>query len=390
MKNTTTATALGEVVELIMGQAPPSKDCNFDRKGIPFVKVGEFGEIRPVIREWTTNPLRMARRTDVLLCVVGATCGKINLGEECAIGRSVAAIRPHPAKLDQFYLYYFMMTLVERLRSGSVGAAQTVISKDMVETVQIPFPPLPDQQRIVGILNEAFAGIATAKANAEKNLQNARALFESHLQSVFSQRGKGWVEKPLGDLATFRNGINYTKDSKGERIKIVGVRNFQKNFSAPLDDLDTVTIDGELSELDSLKQDDILAVRSNGNIELIGRCLLVGDVTDKISHSGFTIRIRLAPGEVLPSYLCHFMKSASSRKRLTEGGTGTNIKSLNQGMLSALTIPFPPVSAQKLIVKKLENLSEETQRLESIYQQKLLALEVLKKSLLHQAFTGQL
>src|SRR5205814_4974311 len=105
------------------------------------------------------------------------------------------------------------------------------------------------------------------------------------------------------------------------------------------------------------------AVRSNGNIELIGRCILAGRVPEKVSHSGFTIRIRLSNGEVLPRYVCHFMKSASSRKRLTEGGTGTNIKSLNQGMLSALAIPFPPIPAQKLLVEKLESLSEETQRL---------------------------
>ena len=260
----------------------------------------------------------------------------------------------------------------------------------LAKSVEIPYPPLPEQQRIVGILDEAFDSIATAKANAEKNLQNAGALFESHLQSVFTQRGEGWVEKPLGGLASFRNGINYTKDSKGERIKIVGVRNFQNNFSAPLDDLDTVRIDGELSELDSLRQDDILAVRSNGNIELIGRCILVGGVTKNISHSGFTIRIRLSNGEVLPRYLCHFMKSASSRKRLIEGGTGTNIKSLNQGMLSALAVPFPPVSEQTVLVEKLERLFEETQRLATLYEHKLAALETLKKSLLHQAFTGQL
>jgi len=170
----------------------------------------------------------------------------------------------------------------------------------------------------------------------------------------------------------------------------VGVRNFQRNFFAPLDDLDSVTIDGKLNELDVLKSDDILAVRSNGNIELIGRCILVGEVTEKISHSGFTIRIRLLNNEVLPKYLCYFMKSASSRKRLTDGGTGTNIKSLNQGMLSAVVIPFPPMPVQKVLVEKLERLSEETQRLESIYQQKLVTLETLKKSLLHQAFTGQL
>ena len=276
------------------------------------------------------------------------------------------------------------------LKRFASGSGVPTLNRNFVHDELVNVPPLPEQQRIVGILDEAFDSIATAKANAEKNLDNARAIFESHLQSVFTQGGEGWEQKTLGDLATFRNGINYTKDSKGERIKIVGVRNFQKHFSAPLDDLDTVTIDGKLSELDSLKKDDILAVRSNGNIELIGRCILVGEVTEKISHSGFTIRIRPSNGSVIPKYVCHFMKSAGSRKLLTEGGTGTNIKSLNQGMLSALAIPFPPIAAQKVLVEQLESLSEETHRLKSIYQQKLAALEALKKSLLHQAFSGQL
>jgi type I restriction enzyme S subunit len=164
------------------------------------------------------------------------------------------------------------------------------------------------------------------------------------------------------------------------------VRSFQNHFFAPLDDLDTVTIDGHLSELDSLRRDDILTVRSNGNVELIGRCILVGDVKEKTSHSGFTIRIRLSNCEVLPKYLCHFMKSAAPRTLLIE----TNIKSLNQGTLSALTIPFPPVSVQTVLVEKLEALSVETQRLVSIYRQKLVALDALKKSLLQQAFSGEL
>ena len=116
----------------------------------------------------------------------------------------------------------------------------------------------------------------------------------------------------------------------------------------------------------------------------------IGEAREKISHSGFTIRIRLSHGGVLPKYVCHFMEAASSRKLLTERGTGTNIKSLNEGMLSALAIPFPPISVQKVLVEKLENLSEETQRLGSLYECKLAALEALKKSLLHQAFTGEL
>ena len=190
----------------------------------------------------------------------------------------------------------------------------------------LKFPPLPDQKRIVGILDEAFEGIATAKANAEKNLQNARAVFESYLNAVFTQRGEGWVEKRLGELADFRNGINYTKDSKGERVNIVGVKDFQKSYWVPWQNLDSVRIDGTLCDIDFLRRGDILAVRSNGNLELIGRCILAGEVPEKLSHSGFTIRIRLSTGEVLPEYLCHFMKSTNSRERLIDGGTGTNIK----------------------------------------------------------------
>lgn len=231
MRNAHIFTPLRDSVELVMGQAPPSKDTNFNETGTPFVKVGEFGVLRPVIREWTTNPLRMARKSDVLLCVVGATCGKINLGEDCAIGRSVAAIRPNPSKLDQLYLYYFMMTLVDRLRSDSVGAAQTVISKEMVESVNIPLPPLPEQQRIVALLDEAFAGLATAKANAERNLQNARALFERYLQSVFCQQGEGWEEKDLNNVCTLLNGRAYKKDEMLNRGKypLLRVGNFFSN-----------------------------------------------------------------------------------------------------------------------------------------------------------------
>jgi type I restriction enzyme S subunit len=264
------------------------------------------------------------------------------------------------------------------------------LSNTALGNLIISVPPLLEQRRIVAILDEAFDGIATAKANAEKNLQNARALFESQLESIFVGQDRNWVKRSLGALASFRNGINYTKDSKGEKVKIVGVKDFQKNFWLPSENLDTVMVDGELNELDILKDEDILAVRSNGNPELIGRCILARDISEKISHSGFTIRIRLSSSEVLPQYLCYLMKRPSSRKRLTDSGTGTNIKSLNQQTLSSLIIPFPPIHEQKEIVTKLESLSNETQRLESVYRRKLAALDELKKSLLHKAFAGEL
>jgi type I restriction enzyme S subunit len=381
---------IGEMCEVIAGQSPEGKFYNSDGKGMPFYQgKKDFGD--KFIGEpntWTTSTTKIAREGDILMSV-RAPVGPINFAtNEICIGRGLAAIRSGTG-LNRDFLFYQMLSIQPNI-AGNQGAVFASISKSNIEQIGVAVPPLSEQKRIVGILDEAFDGIATAKANAEKNLQNAHALFESHLQAVFTQRGEGWVEKKLGTLASFRNGINYTKDSKGERVKIVGVKDFQKSYWMPFHDLDTVTIEGKLSEIDCLKQGDILAVRSNGNLDLIGRCILAGEVPEKLSHSGFTIRIRLSTGEILPEYLCYFMKCTTSRKNLTEAGIGTNIKSLNQQTLSALTIPFPVIPEQKALVARLESISEETQRLESIYQQKLAALEALKKSLLHQAFSGQL
>ena len=91
------------------------------------------------------------------------------------------------------------------------------------KVIRFPLPPLPEQQRIVGILDEAFEGIATAKANAEKNLQNARALFESHLQSVFTQRGEGWVEKTIGEVCILRSGTHAAEGNQKNRFGAISL-----------------------------------------------------------------------------------------------------------------------------------------------------------------------
>ena len=126
-------------------------------------------------------------------------------------------------------------------------SAQNGFSKEDIAPFPVILPSLPEQKRIVAILDEAFEGIATAVANAEKNLANARELFDIYLNSVFTNKGEGWVEKKLGDIATFKNGLNFTKHSKGELINIVGVKDFQKNFSVPIDQLEKVQLDGKLA-----------------------------------------------------------------------------------------------------------------------------------------------
>ncbi|MDO8263469.1 MAG: restriction endonuclease subunit S [Gallionella sp.] len=383
MKLAIKTTALGNVVELIMGQAPSSKDCNFDGRGTPFVKVGEFRETRPEIREWTTNPLRMARLTDVLLCVVGATCGKINLGEECAIGRSVAAIRPRVEKLDQLYLYYFMMTLVESLRSGSVGAAQTVISKDMIETVQIPNVPLPEQQRIVAILDAAFDGIATAKATAEQNLQNARALFESQLQSVFTLHGEGWVEKKLSDVCAITSTLVDPRKEEFLDLTHVGAGNIESQTGVFVE-LKTAREEGLISGKFLFDESMVLYSKIRPYLMKVARPHFNG------LCSADMYPLAPLPNAITRDYLFYLLLSKSFTDYAIQGSARAGMPKVNREHLFEFRVWLPDVKKQAVLAAKLDALHEETQRLESLYQRKLAALDEMKKSLLHQAFSGAL
>lgn len=146
---------LGEISEFIMGQAPNSENCNKNGSGTIFVKAGQFGELYPNIEEWTVTPLKMAKENDVLICVVGATVGKLNLAIDCAIGRSVAAIRCDSKKLHYKYLYYYLNTWVTRIRELSQGSAIGVITKDMLYDLNIPMYDISSQIYIVNILDKA-------------------------------------------------------------------------------------------------------------------------------------------------------------------------------------------------------------------------------------------
>lgn len=381
---------LGEVCTVIAGQSPEGIYYNSERNGLPFYQGKKEFRLKYIGEPtcWTSKITKEAEANDILMSV-RAPVGPVNFAtQKVCIGRGLAAIRAGK-KIDNVYLFNYLLKHENEI-IGNEGAVFNSINKSQIESIEIPLPPLEEQQRIVAILDEAFEAIEKAKANAEQNLKNTKELFDSYLQVIFENKGKDWEEVPLADLATFRNGINFTKSSNGEVIKIVGVRNFQNSFWVPFENLDSVIIDGELNDIDLLREDDILAVRSNGNPELIGRTLLAGKFEGKISHSGFTIRIRLNCKNVLPVYLCIYLKTQKVRKELINRGNGVGIKSLNQGSLASFLIPLPPVAEQQFIVQKLDALSSETKKLEAIYQKKLEDLEELKKSILQKAFSGQL
>lgn len=176
---------LDRVATFVMGQAPPGDACNTSGEGVVFVKTGEFGDLYPVAREWTTKPLKLAQQGDVLICVVGATVGKLNLAIDCAIGRSVAAIRPRAGLLTK-YLYSMLMPFTLRLRRGSRGSAQGVIGKAELSSVRLRVPSEDEQARIVTKVDHLMALCDQLEQQQRDRRKLQNALRQSTLQALAS------------------------------------------------------------------------------------------------------------------------------------------------------------------------------------------------------------
>lgn len=161
----------------------------------------------------------------------------------------------------------------------------------------------------------------------------------------------------LGDLAEFRNGLNFSKSSTGLNVKIIGVTDFKSYLTPNYSNLEEITIDGSLKEEDYVQNGDIIFVRSNGNKDLVGRSLYI-DRDSTTSFSGFCIRLRFTSSDVLPKYFAFYTKSDYFKKSISKGSLGTNINNLNQGILSDVLVPLPSVERQKTVLKILESITD--------------------------------
>ncbi len=162
----------------------------------------------------------------------------------------------------------------------------------------------------------------------------------------------------LGSLATFKNGLNYSRANHGLGLKVIGVSDFQDFFSPKYDELSEIDPNGVVRDTDYLEEGDILFVRSNGNRELIGRCLYIQELKEKISHSGFTIRLRFESDKVSEKFYVYLFKSQFFRSTLSLFGGGANINNLNQQILSQLEVPLPSLAVQEQIATTLSTYDE--------------------------------
>lgn len=290
------------------------------------------------------------------------------------------------------FLYYYLSSIRDVLDAFGTGATFRELSAGVLKGITIPVPPLPEQQRIVEILDEAFEGIAAARQNAEKNLRNARALFESHLQLSVTRQGEGWVETSLGAETDLLAGFafkspQYTTLEEGVRL-----------------------LRGDNIVQGALRWDDAKRWPASDVAEYERYQLRAGDVVlamDRPWVSAGLKRARISEDD-LPSllvqrtarlrgnsrldnrFLVYLISSSAFADHILGVQTGLGVPHISGQQIKDFRFQRPPLDEQLEIADQLDALADATLRLESIYQRRLSTLDELKQSLLHQAFTGQL
>ncbi|MHB1202431.1 MAG: restriction endonuclease subunit S [Acidithiobacillus sp.] len=439
-----TPTVLGELADFEMGQAPLGNECNKEGKGTVFVKAGEFADLYPDEIEWTTKPLKYGRKGDVFICVVGATAGKLNLGIDCAIGRSIAAIRPREG-VDTKFIYYQLMPWVLKLRAASAGSAQGVISKAQLKEIPFKIVGIDQQKRIVAeiekqfsLLDEAVANLKRVKANllrykaavfkaaVEGRLVETEAalarregrtyetgakLLQRILETRRSQwqgKGKykepaapdttdlpelpeGWVWARLDAIAALKGGITVDskrKDLTARSVPYLRVANVQRGY---IDLAEVKYIEAPESEIKALRllRGDIL-FNEGGDRDKLGRGWIWEDQLADCIHQNHVFRARLYLDQLSPKLVSWWGNSFGKDYFAREGKQTTNLASINLTKLSAFPVPLPPAAEQQEIVAEVDRRLSLIHEVEAQVDANLRRVERLRQSILAQAFSGRL
>jgi type I restriction enzyme S subunit len=308
---------------------------------------------------------------------------------ECCLGRRMGLVRFRDGLVTpRFFAYQYLSPPFRQfLETRTIhGATVDRISIKEFPSFRITVPPVAEQGRIVGILDEVFEGIATAQTNADRNLQNAEALFQGYLQSIFQQECEDWVPKRLADISRINYG--YTESSSNEKVgpKFLRITDIQ-NDRVDWDSVPYCSIDSNDFPKYQLSDGDIVFVRTGSTT---GKSFLVTDPPEAVFAS-YLIRVQVNVNELLPGFVNLFFKTTSYWESIWSGVSGSAQGGFNATKLGELVLSYPRSQGEQLsIVQRADEMVRETQRLQAIHRRKLAALEELRKSLLHEAFTGRL
>ncbi len=330
------------------------------------------------------------RQGDIVMTKLGSPLGVSAIVDDLDEGLIVAdLVRIRAARIDPKYLCYHLNSpqTSDFINSMQTGTTRPRVTLSVVRQLPIYTPSAAEQRRIVAVLDEAFAGLAIAKASAEKNLQNARAIFEGHLGAVFSRRSAGWIESPLGGVVRFIDYRGKTPKKTSDGVRLITAKNVKMGFlqRAPEEFIAESSYASWMTRGIPRKGDVLFTTEAPlANVAQL-------DTDDRVAFAQRVIVMQPDADRLDGTFLKYLLRSEPVQERIRSEGTGATVQGIKASLLKAIRIAFPSsLGEQRSLASQLDRLANEVGPLARVYQEKLAALEALKKSLLHQAFTGHL
>lgn len=342
--------ALGEVCNLYQPKTI-SKNClDSNGKYLVYGANGVIGKYNEYNHEFP----------EVLITCRGATCGMVNISKAFSwINGNAMVVHPKEEKLFNFAFLEKAVTAID-YRKVITGAAQPQITRANLQKVIILIPPFYEQRTIASELDAIQAMIDGYKAQIADLDALAQSIFHKMFGNV-SNNNRCWNIVPMGNLGNFKNGINYNKGEKGEALKIIGVGDFKsiKNLSS-FENIPLIEV-ANISDEYLLHNGDIIFVRSNGNKNLVGRCMEVYPNDTKVSFSGFCIRFRKSV-DIVNKYLIALLTDEEFKKSHVLKSKGIGIQNINQKLLSNLPIPCPPMFLQHHFATQISAIEKQKEQ----------------------------
>ncbi|MFA0964056.1 restriction endonuclease subunit S [Roseivirga sp. BDSF3-8] len=376
---------LGEVCELINGRAYKRAEL-LEQGKYPVLRVGNFF----TNNHWYYSDLELDKNKycdngDLLYAWSASFGPRIWDGNKVIYHYHIWKLLPNESKILKAFLYKFLLYDTEKIKTEKgVGTTMVHVTKGAMEKRELYLPLIEEQKQIVSILDKTFAAIEQARANVQQNLENARELFQSELNAIFSQKGEGWEEKRLGDLSFMKSGGTPLKSKK----------EYWNNGNIPW------YSSGELNHTYTQASKGFITLEglNNSNAKLFPKgSLLIGmydtaalkmSILDREATFNQAIAGFPPTGDIDNLFILHYINS--KKEDLLNLRRGVRQKNLSLKKLKDIIIELPSLETQKEVINKLDSLNNKINSLQSHYQQKLDELDELKQSLLQQAFSGHL
>ena len=300
-------------------------------------------------------------------------------------------------KLTREYLFYWLSSdnIVVKINKTCTGARMPRGNVKEVLTFDILLPPLSEQKRIVALLDTVFADLEQTRAKTEQNLKNARELFDSYLQQVFSQKGEGWIDNQIGSICGFQNGFAFkSKDTVDtSNTQLIRMGNLYQNILS-LDRKPAFYPNSFYDEHERYqlhKGDLIISLTGTVDKEDYGYTVEIPDTDRKLLLNQRIAKfINIDTTAINKRFLLRFLRSRVFLDKLYATARGTRQANLSTVTMSEMLISYPSINRQEELIRVIDELEKGVFNLEDIYKNKLSSIDELKKSILQKAFSGEL